>query len=153
MPVSYTQELSCKMCGKTFVFRKYEQELFEQRGYADPKHCMLCHRTKRELREEEIERIENEKWQEKKSEDKKVFDVRLNGWRVVAKDDIYFSNDHVLYIIGNGFDLMHGVRSSYYAFRDTLRKSSSLLHALESFLTLEDIWADFEEALAYFNIN
>lgn len=79
MPISYTQELSCKMCGKTFVFRNYEKELFEQRGYANPKHCTLCRKTTQELREKEIERIENEKWQEKKSEDKKAFNVRLNG--------------------------------------------------------------------------
>lgn len=45
------------------------------------------------------------------------------------------------------------VRSSYYAFRDTLGKNSVLLHALENFITFEDIWADFEEALAHFNIN
>jgi hypothetical protein len=153
MPIYYTQELSCKMCGKTFVFRNYEKELFEQRGYAKPKNCPLCRKTTKERREKEIKRIENEKWQEKEAEDKKAFNVRLNGWRVVAKDEIHFSNDHVLYIIGNGFDLMHGVRSSYYAFRDTLGKNSALLHALEDFLTLEDIWADFEEALAYFNIN
>lgn len=153
MPVYYTQELSCKMCGKAFLFRNYERELFEQRGYANPKHCPLCRKATQEQREKEIERIENEKWQQKKSEDKKTFNHRLNEWRVVAKDDIHFSNDHVLYVIGNGFDLMHGVRSSYYAFRDTLGKNSALLHALENFITFEDIWADFEEALAHFNIN
>jgi hypothetical protein len=153
MPTSYTQELFCKMCGKIFIFGNYEKELFDQQGYANPKHCPVCRKTERELREREIERIENEKWQQKKSEDKKAFNVRLNEWRVLAKDDIHFSNNHVLYVIGNGFDLMHGVRSSYYAFRDTLGKNSALLHALENFLTLEDIWADFEEALAHFNIN
>ncbi len=153
MPIYYTQELSCKMCGKAFVFRNYERELFEQRGYANPKHCPLCRKATQEQREKEIERIENEKWQQKKSEDKKTFNHRLNEWRVVAKDDIHFSNDHVLYVIGNGFDLMHGVRSSYYAFRDTMGKNSALLHALENFITSEDIWADFEEALAHFNTN
>ena len=110
MPISYTQELPCKMCGKIFVFRNYEKELFEQRGYANPKICPVCSKTERELREREIERIENEKWQQKKLEDKKAFNVLLNEWRVVAKDDIHFPNDHVLYVIGNGFDLMHVVR-------------------------------------------
>lgn len=153
MPIYNTQELSCEMCGKAFVFRNYEREHFEQRDYANPKHCPLCRKATQEQREKEIERIENEKWQQKKSEDKKTFNHRLNEWRVVAKDDIHFSNDHVLYVIGNGFNLMHGVRSSYYAFRDTLGKNSVLLHALENFITFEDIWADFEEALAHFNIN
>jgi hypothetical protein len=129
MPIYYTQELSCKMCGKAFVFRNYERELFEQRGYANPKHCPLCRKATQEQREEEIELIENQKWQQKKSEDKKTFNHRLSEWKVVPKEDIHFSNDHVLYVIGNGFDLMHGVRSSYYAFRDTLGKNSALLHA------------------------
>lgn len=153
MPISCTQELSCKMCDKIFILGNYEKELYEQQGFSKPKLCPVCRKTERELREQEIERIENEKWQQKKLEDKKTFNVLLNEWRVVAKDDIHFSNDHVLYVIGNGFDLMHGVHSSYYAFRDTLGKNSALLHALENFSTLEDIWADFEEALAHFNTN
>jgi len=112
MPISYTQELPCKMCGKIFIFRNYEKELFDHQGFSKPKLCPVCRKTERELREREIERIENEKWQQKKLEDKKAFNVLLNEWRVVAKDDIHFPNDHVLYVIGNGFDLMHGVRSS-----------------------------------------
>mgnify|MGYP000956915866 FL=1 len=153
MPISCTQELSCKICGKIFIFGNYEKKLYEQQGFSKPKLCPVCRKAERELREQEIERIENEKWQQKKLEDKKAFNVLLKEWRVVAKDDIHFSNDHVLYVIGNGFDLMHGVRSSYYAFRDTLGKNSALLHALENFSTMEDIWADFEEALAHFNTN
>ncbi len=113
MPTSYTQELSCKMCGKVFIFGNYEKEIFDQQGYANPKHCPMCRKAERERREREIERIDNEKWQQKKSENKKAFNIRLKEWRVVAKDDIHFSNNHVLYVIGNGFDLMHGVHSSY----------------------------------------
>lgn len=56
-----------------------------------------------------------------------------------------------LNIIGNGFDLMHGVKSSYYNFRDTLGKNNSLRFALETYLNVEDLWADFEDALAYIN--
>lgn len=153
MQIYNTQELSCELCGKAFLFRNDERELFEQRGYANPKHCPLCRKTTQEQREKEIVRIQNEKWQQKKSEDKKIFNHRLNEWRVVAKEDIHFSNDNVLYVIGNGFDLMHGVQSSYYSFRDTLGKNSALLHVFENFITFEDIWADFEEALAYFDTN
>ena len=129
MSIYHTQELFCKICCKIFIFGNYEKGLFDQQGFSKPKICPVCRKTERELRARKIERIGNEKWQHKKIEDKKVFDVRLNEWRVVAKDDIHFPNDHVLYIIGNGFDLMHGVRSSYYAFRDTLGKNSALLHA------------------------
>ena len=35
-----------------------------------------------------------------------------------------------LYIIGNGFDMMHGVPSSYYNFRDTIGKNNMLRFTL-----------------------
>lgn len=57
--------------------------------------------------------------------------------------------DKTLYVIGNGFDLMHGVPSTYYHFRNFLGKDSQLRSVLESYLTREDLWADFEESLAH----
>jgi hypothetical protein len=54
-----------------------------------------------------------------------------------------------LYIIGNGFDLFHGVRSSYYAFRDYIKKTNkSLFCDLELFFDCKDFWGDFEANLA-----
>lgn len=55
---------------------------------------------------------------------------------------------HTLYVIGNGFDLMHGVLSSYYRFRDFLGKHSELREHLERWNLKEDLWADFEDGLA-----
>ena len=44
-------------------------------------------------------------------------------------------NEETLYIIGNGFDLMHGVKSSYYNFRDFLKKRNPELKVqLESYI-------------------
>ena len=48
---------------------------------------------------------------------------------------------------------MHRVKSSYYAFRDFLGKRSELRFLLENFLVSDDIWADFEDSLARFNMN
>ena len=48
---------------------------------------------------------------------------------------------------------MHGVRSSYYSFRDSLGKNNTLRWDLEYYLEPEDIWADFEDALAHFNMH
>lgn len=101
----------------------------------------------------EKQQIERQKWQRDKVVAKEQFDVQLESWKVVAKDDIHLGNSQVLYIIGNGFDLMHGVHSSYYAFRDFLGKRNVLRQTLEDFLTVENIWADFEEALAHFEMN
>lgn len=145
------RELRCLDCGGNFVFRKCEQERFAQFGWATPKRCPDCRKAAQERKREAEKLRENAEWQKKKAEEKQEFENRLKEWKVVAKDDIRPENDHVLYIIGNGFDLMHGVRSSYYAFRDTLGKRNSLRTSLEQFWTPEDIWADFEAGLAHFN--
>ncbi len=63
-------------------------------------------------------------------------------------------NEKTLYIIGNGFDLMHGVKSSYYNFRDFLKKRNPELKAqLESYIRVRDIWAEFENSLGKIDIN
>jgi len=54
-----------------------------------------------------------------------------------------------LFIIGNGFDLMHEVPSSYYNFRDFLGRNNRLRNVLENYIKRDDLWADFEESLAY----
>ena len=55
-------------------------------------------------------------------------------------------------MIGNGFDMLHGVRSSYYDFSRTLGKRSSVRFYLEKYLKVDDLWADFEGALGKINI-
>lgn len=58
--------------------------------------------------------------------------------------------DNVLYIIGNGFDLHHGVSSSYQAFHDWLRlRNRGLCWRLERCCRVDFLWSEFERALAY----
>lgn len=149
----HIQELSCASCGKLFIISNDEKEFFDMRGFSQPKHCKLCRMDAKELRKQEQELAEKEQWEKKRIEDKKVFEARLKEWDVIEKDDIHFSNNRVLYVIGNGFDLMHGVKSSYYAFRDTMGKSNTLRFILENFIRIDDVWADLEIALAYFDKN
>lgn len=52
--------------------------------------------------------------------------------------------NRTLFIIGNGFDLMHGVPASYYCFRDSMGRHNELRNALEIYIRKEDLWADFE---------
>ena len=60
--------------------------------------------------------------------------------------------DDVLYIIGNGFDLHHKVRSSYQAFSEWLKKNNlELYYTLSSVCDVDYLWKDFERALAYVN--
>lgn len=152
-PVHAAQELTCIWCGNRFIFSTVEQEHFKQMGWSIPKRCPSCRKEVRAQREKAAEQIESEAWKRKKAEDQKSFDVLLTSWPVIPIDEIRSKDDHVLYVIGNGFDLMHGVKSSYYAFRDSLGKRNSLRGILETYLTPEDIWADFENALAHFNIS
>lgn len=152
-PVHAAQEITCICCGERFIFSRAKQEHFEQMGWSIPKHCPSCCKEVRAQREKAAEQIESKAWQRKKAEDQKSFDVSLKNWPVIPIDEIRSKDNHVLYIIGNGFDLMHGVKSSYYAFRDSLGKRNSLRETLETYLTPEDIWADFENALAHFNIS
>lgn len=61
--------------------------------------------------------------------------------------------DNVLYIIGNGFDLFHGLKSSYYDFRDYIKKTNwDLFQRLEVYHT-DYLWNDFERKLGQFNSN
>ena len=152
-PVHAAQEITCICCGERFIFSRAKQEHFEQMGWSIPKHCPSCCKEVRAQREKAAEQIESKAWQRKKAEDQKSFDVSLKNWPVIPIDEIRSKDNHVLYIIGNGFDLMHGVKSSYYAFRESLGKRNSLRETLETYLTPEDIWADFENALAHFNIS
>ena len=59
-------------------------------------------------------------------------------------------SDNVLYIIGNGFDLHHGVDSSYASFCKWLKKHDpETLDIYETVCDYKAIWSDFETSMAY----
>ena len=71
----------------------------------------------------------------------------------MARSDSELSR-HTLYIIGNGFDLANGVRSSYRDFAKFLKKQGRdghyLYDTMEFYLgSAPDLWGDFEASLAY----
>ena len=54
-----------------------------------------------------------------------------------------------LYIIGNGFDLHHGLKSQYIDFKEYLEDTNSeLLDKLEKYFWSDELWSEFEETLA-----
>jgi hypothetical protein len=56
--------------------------------------------------------------------------------------------EETLYIIGNGFDLHHGIPSMYADFKAYLaRHDPDLLYSLEHLYDCKDIWGDFEQNL------
>lgn len=108
-----------------------------------------------EKEKEEIQKIENDKaWKIKHEKDLKLFEESLAKWNVVTLDEAKpQSNEQVLYAIGNGFDIMHRVKSSYADFGKTLGKNSNLRFYLENYLDVDDLWGDFEVALAKIRVD
>ncbi len=54
-----------------------------------------------------------------------------------------------LYIIGNGFDIYHGIRSKYVDFREYLYHHDRELHDLvEQYIPVDGEWSDLESSLA-----
>ncbi len=129
---------TCKTCGKQFLT-----------DYGYP-YCRICSRKWREEQDKIREQAENLKWKEYQRQEKEKFESEMPAYSPIPVESIR-SSENTLYIIGNGFDLMHRVPSSYYSFRDSLGKKNGLRHDLETALTAEDIWADFENALGTLN--
>lgn len=58
-------------------------------------------------------------------------------------------NQSTLYVIGNGFDLHHGIASSYWNFRNYVKqKNERLFEALEKYFNPDQLWSRFEAELA-----
>jgi hypothetical protein len=59
-----------------------------------------------------------------------------------------------LYIIGNGFDIYHGISSRYSNFKEYLSDTDSALHDLvEEFIPAQEDWSDLEAALASIDVD
>lgn len=58
-----------------------------------------------------------------------------------------------LYIIGNGFDIHHGINSSYKEFESWLKKAGRLrdIDEILEYFKCEDLWSSFEENLGSFD--
>ena len=148
--------LSCEQCGRKFTYRPSEQICYEKRGWNPPKRCLDCRIAIKKRKEQEIKEIQKKQYQQERAEKREIelqqFEESLQSWSVIAYDDIQLDSAETLYVLGNGFDLMHGVKSSYYSFRDSMGKNNEVRVILECYFTVEDIWASFEENLAYFNL-
>lgn len=130
----------CKTCGKQFL------------SEANYFYCRICSKKWHEEQAKIKEQAENLKWQEQRKQERELFKSEVQAYKPILMKNVTPSA-HTLYIIGNGFDLMHRVPSSYYNFRDSLGKSNGLQYDLNAVLTAEDIWADFENALDTLNLD
>lgn len=137
---------TCIDCGKEFVISAGEQKFYESHNLALPKRCKDCRKKRKDekaQKEREHEQLESEKRIQ-------TFLTR-SPFKQININDLPNLPDDTLYIIGNGFDIMHGVKSSYWNFQETLGKNSRLRSTLETYLTTDDLWGNFEESLAHLN--
>lgn len=131
---------NCIDCGREFTISPYQQMYYANRGWELPRRCRACSEKKRQER------------QKKEAEGATgQFEKELSDSPYAIKE---VSNIEVkspvttLYVIGNGFDLAHGVPSSYSKFRDWLGKHSNLRKTLETYIKNDALWWNLEEALA-----
>lgn len=59
-----------------------------------------------------------------------------------------------LYVIGNGFDLWHDIKSKYEHFKKYVRcRDKDLFYAVDRYLPVNENWCDLESALAEVDVN
>ena len=147
----------CKNCNIKFIYRVQEQEVDETRKRKATTLCFTCRKMQYDKWKREKEEKENNRNKIKKEKEweraKQKFEEELKEWNVLPIESISVDEEKTLYILGNGFDLMHGVQSSYYAFRDSMGKRNEVRRALEDYFKVADLWANLEEALAHFDLN
>lgn len=151
---------TCAECGKEFVISPMEQRRFKELNFELPKRCQAC-RQKRKVarkRREEIiqERIAQAQAAQKRDEDERNLTSLLSvvSYKQLPLEDLVIENpSKTLFIIGNGFDIVHGVKSSYWDFQKTLGKKSELRFHMETYLKVEpeSLWCNLEDSLSHIN--
>lgn len=139
--------ITCIDCGIDFLFTVGEQIYFERKNLYLPKRCKTCRKNKKDRKTQ----IENKKWREQENRKIKILLEQLNYNNLVNSELSSLNPRETLYVIGNGFDIMHGVSSRYSDFRDSMGKSNTLRWQLETYIKSDSLWSDFEEALAHIN--
>lgn len=151
----------CKDCGKDFVITPEEQRYFKAMGFELPKRCNDCRKARKDAKKaaaakenERLKAIEKEKREKKWEEDEKELKeiLKVLPFHQIQINDITLVNpSRTLVVIGNGFDIMHGVKSSYLDFQKTIGKNSLLRFYMETYLDTEDLWSNLEDSLGRLN--
>lgn len=146
--------LTCKDCGSQFELSVDEQRFFQSHDLELPKRCKDCRRNRRIIRLEEEKKKAAEDRCRKAEEEEQQLQVKLSGlpFEQILLSNITFADpQNTLVIIGNGFDMMHGVKSSYWEFQKTIGKNSPLRFNMETYLDTGDLWSNLEESLGKLN--
>ena len=139
----------CKDCGEEFNISPGEEQYFKARGLQLPKRCLNCRKVRKAAREQEVKQ---KKWEE---DEKKLEALLLTiPFAQISLGALSFDDPaHTLVVIGNGFDIMHGAKSSYWDFQKTIGKNSSLRYEMETYLDVpaDSLWYNLEDALGRMN--
>lgn len=124
------KKLICKQCGHSFYITKKEEAYYLKKGLNIPKRCKFCREKNKFNNNEKIE-----------------IDFNIITLEELSKN----ISNNTLYVIGNGFDIYHGVKSSYCDFSRSIGKNSTLRNTLELYVNKPqtEIWGDFEDSLAH----
>lgn len=134
-------EMICTDCGQEFKFTLGEQWFYISKNLTPPRRCRTC-RDKRK----QAAKLKQQ------AADARDLDALRKKFEEIESHDISCDSASTLYIIGNGFDLMHDVPSSYWHFRNSIGRNNPLRYALDKYLNVKEWWSDFEEALAHLNV-
>ena len=96
---------NCVDCGQEFTIPPYQQMFYTNRGWGLPKRCKACREKKKQERQKK-EAEEATRQFEKELSDSPYAIREVSNIKVKSPVT-------TLYVIGNGFDLAHGVPSSY----------------------------------------
>lgn len=142
-------KITCLSCQTEFIFTIGEQEFYAERGFAQPKRCPACRKQRKLEIDIQNKQAADREWQ--LQEERKIKDLlkALPYNRLSLPEVIVDNPSKTLYVIGNGFDIAHGVPSRHINFRDSMGKNNNLRRNLETYLKVDDLWSDFEEALAH----
>lgn len=136
------KQIICKDCGKSFSISPDEEKFYTSKGLQIPKRCKECRKVRKEQKIQEENRIKAER-------DEKELQGLVAQF---TQKPIEFTNpDKSLVIIGNGFDIMHGVKSSYWEFQKTIGKNNPLRWEMETYLDTGDLWSNLEDSLGRLN--
>lgn len=139
----------CKDCGKEFDITPGEMKFFSSKKLELPKRCPDCRKSRKAARED-IER--HRKWEE---DERKLQELLLSlPFKKTSLNDLEFPHPNkALVVIGNGFDIMHGVKSSYWDFQSTIGKNNSLRIEMETYLDVptDSLWYNLEDSLGHMN--
>lgn len=142
----------CVDCGLDFCITIQEQFFFVYKNLSFPKRCKACRKRRKTIEDERNRLAKVELKRREELELQRI--LQDSGVRQIEFQSLTNETPiNTLFIIGNGFDIMHGVPSSYWDFQKTLGKRSEIRYHLENYLNVEsdELWYNLEDSLSHIN--